>query len=100
MKRIITIMLAFCILPGCMVGTTVQMEKQTHRYILIQHADTVWEYGELKYRVYPGDVLKIEKDKVCRGGVGLCYKVRNVKTGVIGYVRADRMKNIHYIYEE
>jgi len=74
--------------------------KEIKRYIEIKESDAVYEYGLEKYEVWPGDKLEIIGSKTCRSGRGLCWKVRNVKTGEIGYVRADRMKKTHHVYTE
>jgi hypothetical protein len=71
---------------------------QDTRYIEIKRDDTVYEYGEPKFKVHPGDTLQILRTKTCRGGVGICYKVKNVDTGEIGYVVEKRMTALHNIY--
>jgi hypothetical protein len=50
------------------------------RYIEIKEDDLIYEYGIAKFEVYPGDTLKIVESKVCRGGSGICYKVKKVQT--------------------
>ena len=85
-KKLVLILLIIAV-ASC--GTT---------YIRIQQPDKVWEYGELKYTVETGDVLQILSSKTCRNGSGICWKVKNVKTGEIGYVVADRMKDYHEVY--
>jgi hypothetical protein len=66
-------------------------------YVSIQQNEEVYEYGKLKYTVQKGDVLEVLRSKTCRSGHGECWKVKNVKTGTIGYVRADLMKELHSI---
>jgi hypothetical protein len=66
-------------------------------FILIQQNDEVQEGGKLKYRVQKGDVLKVLMRKTCLDGHSKCWKVQNMKTGVIGYVVAQRMKKRHSI---
>jgi hypothetical protein len=66
-------------------------------YILIQQNDEVQEYGKLKYRVQKGDVLKVLMRKTCLDGYSECWQVQNVKTGLIGYVAAQRMRKRHFI---
>jgi hypothetical protein len=70
------------------------------RYIEIRESDVVYAYGQVKYEVWPGDKLEIVRSHTCRGGRGLCWDVRNIKTGEIGSVKADRMKEIHHVYTE
>jgi hypothetical protein len=79
---------------------TVSSCSRSTRYIKIQEPDVVYEYGKGKYEVWPGDLLEIRAIKTCRGGSGICWKVRNVKTGEIGYVNAVRMKERHHVYTE
>ena len=66
-------------------------------YVFIQQNDEVYEYGKLKYTVQKGDILEVLRSKTCRSGHGECWKVKNVKTGMIGYVKADSMKELHSI---
>jgi hypothetical protein len=75
----------------------VSPELEIPFFILIQQNDEVQEGGKLKYRVQKGDVLKVLMRKTCRGGYGECWQVQNVKTGVIGYVVAQRMNERHSI---
>jgi hypothetical protein len=72
----------------------------SRRYIEIQGSDAVFEYGKVKYEVWPGDKLEIVAAQTCRGGKGLCWRVRNIKTGETGYVSADKMKENHHVYTE
>ena len=72
----------------------------SRRYIEIKRSDAVFEYGKVKYEVWPGDKLEIVAAKTCKGGKGLCWRVRNIKTGEIGIVSADRMKENHHVYTE
>jgi hypothetical protein len=64
-------------------------------YISIQQDDMVYEYGKLKYNVQKGDVLEVLKRQTCRTGYGECWMVMNVKTMMIGYVEARRMRELH-----
>jgi hypothetical protein len=66
-------------------------------YVFIQQNDKVYEGGVLKYSVQKGDVLKVLMRKTCMTGHGECWQVQNVKTGVIGYVVANRMIVRHSI---
>jgi hypothetical protein len=74
---------------------TVSPELNIPFYIFIHENENIYEYGELKYSVQKGDVLKVLMKKTCRGGYGECWQVQNVKTGVIGYVAANRMREQH-----
>lgn len=70
-------------------------------YVEIKGSDVVYEDSEeVKYEVFPGDKLEILAAQNCRDGKGLCWKVRNVKTGEIGYVSADKMKENHHVFNE
>lgn len=68
--------------------------------IEIQRPDTVSEGGQIKFRVAPGDVLKVIKSQTCRYGHDECWEVENTKTGEIGYVQADKMKKWHRVRTE
>jgi hypothetical protein len=80
-----------------MLSLLISCAVQT-RYIEVKEGDIIYEYGDPKFEVWPGDKLKIITSKVCRGGIGVCYKVKKVDTGEIGYVTAKRMKERHRIY--
>jgi hypothetical protein len=69
-------------------------------FIEIKEPDQVREFGELKYEVSPGDILEVIATKRCRSGSGICWKVRNIKTGELGYVFAERIKKRHRVYEK
>ena len=68
------------------------------KYIKIQVSDIVGSGGKVKFEVIPGDVLEIIRKKPCLGGMGICWEVKNLKTGETGFVPAKRMKNRHYVY--
>ena len=68
-------------------------------FIEIKETEQVWEFGKLKYEVSPGDILEVIETKTCRSGSGTCWKVRNIKTGEVGYVFTERMKKRHHVYE-
>ena len=73
----------------------------TKRYIEIQEADYLAEYGRKTYELNKGDVLQVIQIKPCRFNYYLtCWKVRNVQTGDTGYVVADRMEEKHRVYIE
>jgi len=94
MKRIIIFLaLIFSLVACATVKTT------TKTFIDIQQPDQIFEFGKFKYSVKPGDQLEVLRSKVCRGGEGECWEVRNVSTGEIGYTRVDRMKASHRIYK-
>ncbi len=94
MKRISFAMLVTAFIALIVSCTT------TKRYITIQEPDVVMEYGIGKFEVYPNDILEIVKVKVCRGGSGICWKVKNIETGEYGYVSAEKMKARHKVYAE
>ena len=92
MKRvlcIIFILFTFSLLISCATQVT---------YIEIKEDDLVYEFGEPKFEVNPGDKLEILNSKICRGGSGICYKVKKVQTGEIGYVTKKRMEARHRVY--
>jgi len=91
MKIILIIFTAMFVLYGCAVSKT---------YVKIQQVEEVYAYGQLQYMVNTGDVLEVVLSKTCRTGFDECWKVRNVATGEIGYVRATDMKKKHYVYTE
>lgn len=100
---LLTITVFFMVSFNSCAGTNSQKAKfasdQT-MYIEILENDTIWEFGKAKFEVKPGDRLEIQKEKICRGGKGICYKVKNLKTDEIGYVFAERMKERHKIYSK
>lgn len=63
-------------------------QKYVRTFIEIKKPDQVYEFGEPKYEVSPGDILEVKSIKRCRSGKGVCWEVRNVKTGELGYVSA------------
>ncbi len=67
-------------------------------YIKIQEPDVLWVHGKAKHKVKPGVLLKIIGTKTCRGGTGICWKVRNVETGEVGFVRAIGMAARHDVF--
>ena len=75
----------------------VSPELEIPFFVLVQRNDEVQEGGKLKYRVQKGDVLKVLRRKTCLDGYSECWEVQNIKTGVIGYVVARRMKEWHSI---
>jgi len=75
----------------------VSPELEIPFFILIQQNDEVQEGGRLKYRVQKGDLLKVLRRKTCLDGYSECWKVKNIKTGVVGYVAARRMKEWHSV---
>lgn len=87
------------IIAGIALSTMITCST-SRRYIEIKSSDAVFDYGTVKYEVWPGDKLEILAAKTCRGGKGLCWRVRNIKTGEIGIVSADRMKKYHHVYTE
>jgi len=94
MKKLFILLIALCFsLFACVTA------NPTKTYIDIQQADKIYEFGKFKYAVNPGDKLEVVRSKLCRGGSGECWEVRNVRTGEIGYTRVDRMKASHRIYK-
>ena len=77
----------------------VERQKYVRTFIEIKEPDQVHEFGELKYEVSPGDILEVKRIKRCRSGRGICWEVRNVKTGELGYVSAERMEKMHHVYK-
>jgi hypothetical protein len=68
------------------------------RYITIKEPDVIYEYGKGKFEVYPNDTLEILEIKTCRGGTGICWKVKKLETEEYGYVSAKRMNERHEVY--
>ena len=64
-------------------------------YIKIQEPDVLWVHGKAKHKVKPGVLLKIIGTTTCRRTIGICWKVRNVETGEIGFVNALGMAARH-----
>ena len=91
-KAIMTLSCCFIALvfSSCAINTT---------FIEIKEPDRVYEFGEVKYKVNPGDILEVMDSKTCRSGSGICWEVRNTKTGEWGYVFAERMEKRHNVYE-
>jgi len=93
MKKVFFFLLPIFILCSCAT-------QSGKKYILIQEPDIIQEGGRYKYSVDKGDVLEITWVKTCPDGVRTCYEVRNINTGVYGYVLKDRMEKRHYIFIE
>jgi hypothetical protein len=92
MKKIFLLLILMVSLFACATA-------KTKTYIEIMHPDQIYEYGQFKFAVNPGDKLVVIRSKVCRGGHGKCWEVRNVKTGEMGFTRVDVMKATHRVYE-
>jgi hypothetical protein len=109
MKKTILVLIVFVSLAfsiGCDVygvrkaewtQSPVSPELKIPFYILIQQNHEVQAGGKLKYRVQKGDVLKVLRRKTCLDGYSECWEVLNIKTGVIGYVVAQHMKELHLV---
>jgi hypothetical protein len=67
-------------------------------YIKIQEPDVLWVYGKAKHKVKPGVLLKIIGTTSCRRSLGICWKVRNVETGEIGFVNSIGMATRHDVF--
>ena len=68
------------------------------RYIEILYPDTIFYGGQADFQVEPGDTLQILSTKICRGGFGTCWEVKDLKTNWTGYVNSSRMEERHRIY--
>ena len=68
------------------------------KYITITEPDEIYEYEKYKFDVQPGDILELLEIRSCRDGIEICWKVRKMETGEVGYVKGERMKTIHKIY--
>ncbi len=68
------------------------------KYITIMEPDEIYEYEKYKFDVQPGDILEILEIRTSRDGIEICWKVRNMETGEVGTVRAERMKERHEIH--
>jgi len=92
MRRVICVMMLTVMLSMLFSCTT------SKRFIRIKEADVVYEYGKGKFEVWPNDTLEILEIKTCRGGTGICWKVKKTETGEVGYVNAERMHERHEVY--
>ena len=68
-------------------------------YIRIESVDQIYENGQQKFTVNRGDILEVIRVKTCISGSGVCWQVRNTKTGETGFRRADVLKQRHMVYE-
>lgn len=64
-------------------------------YFVIRVEDHVYEGGDPKFTVSPGDILEIQTTKTCRSGHGLCARVINPDTGEWGFIIMSTMKKLH-----
>ena len=70
-------------------------------YILIESDEQIYENGQPKFTANRGDILEVIRVKTCISGSGICWQVRNTKTGETGFRRADVLKQRHTVlYEE
>ena len=69
-------------------------------YIFVESPDIVGYSGKPKFKIGPGDVLEVTHTKPCISGDGICWEVRDMKTGEWGFVNAEAMKRRHHVYEE
>jgi len=91
MKYILIVFMALFVVGGCVANKT---------FVKIQQVEEIYAYGQLQYMVNSGDVLEVVLSKTCRTGFDECWKVRNIATGEIGFVRVKDMKERHYVYTE
>jgi len=56
--------------------------------------------GKPKFEVKPGDILEVTHTQTCISGSGICWEVKNTRTGEWGFVSAEIMKRRHHVYEE
>ena len=83
---------------GQTADTKPQKSTPGKKYIEIKVPDSVFSGGKLKYKIVPGDQLEVIRKKTCLDGKSECWEVKNVKTGETGFVNAEKMKQIHYVY--
>lgn len=83
-------------LPATPAGQKASAEKT---YIRIEKKEQIFEGGQLKFEVAPGDILEVVRVRTCRTGYGICWQVRNIKTGEIGFRNAGLMKRRHTIFK-
>ncbi len=69
-------------------------------YVEILKTDRIHKGGKPVFKVRPGDQLEVLESRTCRGGSGECWEVRNVSTGKTGFVRADKMRDLHRVYNK
>ena len=92
MKKVLLIVTAMIILA--MISSCATSKK----FITIKEPDIIYERGEEKFEVIPNDTLEIIETKTCRDGIGICWKVKKIGTGEVGYVKADWMNEKHEVY--
>lgn len=92
MKAALPLLICSLTLAGCATSTRTT-------FIAIQAPDEVQEFGRLKFLVAPGDELEFLRSQPCRGGQGTCWAVRSVTTNQTGFVREDRVRALHRVYE-
>jgi CHAT domain-containing protein len=90
MKRILYVLMVTIMLASILSCETT--------YITIKHPDVIYEGGRTKFKVYPNDTLEILESNTCLSGTGICWKVKDIKTGEVGYVLAERMKKLHEVF--
>ena len=84
---------------GSSLDSDVKVHKEAKKqFITIKEPDVIWEYGKVKFKVYPNDILEVVQVKTCRGGSGVCLKVIKLETGEYGYVSLKEMKERHELY--
>ena len=89
-KVLLLLIITLAFLSGCVATKT--------KYVEILKPDKIFRGGKVEYIVATGDTLEILDSKTCKGGYGICLRVKNVKTGEIGYVLKSRMEDMHHIY--
>ena len=99
-RRLIQMKKAIMTLSCCFIAIVfISCASTSKTFIEIKEPDIVYEFGEIKYKVNPGDILQVMDSKTCRSGRGVCWEVRNTKTGEWGYVFSERMEKRHNVYE-
>jgi hypothetical protein len=64
-------------------------------YIKTQEPDVLRVHGKAKHKVKPGVLLEIIGTTTCRVSTGICWKVRDVESGKVGWVNAIGMAARH-----
>lgn len=92
MKKMLSLMVVTIMI------STICSCASSKKYITITEPDEIYEYEKYKFDVQPGDILELLEIRTCRDGIEICWKVRKMETGEVGYAKAERMKSIHEIY--
>ncbi len=75
--------------------------KELPKYVQIKKELVITESGEPKFTVHKGDKVKVLESRTCKSGRGECWKIRDPKTQLTGYILARELKINHKpVYED